>query len=203
MSRILTLLNIVCLTLVFIGSAGAAPFDFNMGEDSWIDTSGTNDVLRMNADVNPNLGDINYSLTDGESFTFDFATIGTTEGWINDDDVIPGNLTAHMEFDVPDVTHSVDGMSVGFSGYWHFVQGWALNWNPVTVDLAGQGQYTIELSDVAYASWWWQGPDGSANIEATVTYDTVPVPEPATMLLLGVGLIGFAFVTRRGMAFRQ
>ena len=203
MSRILTLLNIVFLTFALIGSAGAAPFAFDMGDGSSIDTSGTNDVLQMNADVNPNLGDINYSLTDGASFTFDFATIGTTEGWINSDDVIPGDLTAHMQFDVPDVTHSVDGMSVGFSGYWNFVQGWALNWNPVTVDLAGQGQYTIELSDVAYASWGWQGPDGSANIEATVTYDTVPVPEPATMLLLGVGLIGFAFVTRRGMAFRQ
>jgi hypothetical protein len=58
--------------LLFFGlntMAGAMSFD--MGSGSWIDTSGTNSVLELEAYMNPNLNSINFDLDPGESQSLD------------------------------------------------------------------------------------------------------------------------------------
>ena len=203
MKKILMLLSTVILIFGMLDTASATSFTFDMGANSSVDTSGTNDVLQMYANVNPNIDNIIYSLQEGGSYTFYFATIGTTEGWINDD-VNPGTLTASIDFDNPDLVQAVGGTSIGFSACWHFVQGWNLTWNdPVVVDFGNGGQFSIELSDVRYSSWWWQGLDGSADVYATVTLNSAPVPEPATILLVGIGLIGFATYSRKHFSIKD
>jgi len=205
MKRRLIFLCTVFLVIGIMGNVRAAPFTFDMGAGSDIDTSGTSDVLEMYASVNGNLDGISYELEPGHCHSFHFATIGTNEGWINDDDLIPGEVTAYVDFDSPEIVNSINGTSLGFAGCFHFCQGWNLTWaDPVVVDLGGGSQYTIELSDVGYGSWVWQGPDGTADITATVSYgSSIPVPEPATMFLFGIGLIIFAFIARRGIAVKR
>ena len=59
--------------------------------------------------------------------------------------------------------------------------------------------FDIELKDVGYTSWFWQGPAGTADILATITLNSVEaVPAPAAVWLLGTGIVGLILVRRRG-----
>ena len=150
----------------------------------------------MYAVVNPDLDDIFFNLEGGQSQSFYFATIGTTESWINRDDIEPGAITTFVDFENPDLLQALYGSSVGFSSLWHFLQGWNLTWDdPVNIVLSSGLDFSVELSDVGYRSWFWQGPDGTADVYATVTLNAVPIP-PA-IILLGSGVLGLAAVRRR------
>ena len=147
--------------------------------------------------MNPNLDNIVFDLGVGEtSAPFKFAQIGTRETWINNDDLQPGAVTAFVDFDSPDLTQSIGGTSIGFSGFLEFAQGWSLRWNdPVRITPGSGLDFSVALSDVSYSSWFWQGPDGKADIFATVTLNAVPIPAAAWML--GSGLVALAALKRR------
>jgi len=191
--------TLIVLGWIMVGIAAGGPasaYVFDMGPGSMIDTSATNSVLRLDiVNMNPGLDNLTFDLTVGQSQTFYFATIGTTETWINSDDINPGPVQAYVDFDNPDLVQTIGGTSLGFSALWQFLQGWNLTWDAVQVNPGSGLDFTVELSDVGFRNWFWQGPDGTADIYATVTLNAVPLPAP--LLLFGSGLIGLIAMRKK------
>ncbi|MEW6264863.1 MAG: VPLPA-CTERM sorting domain-containing protein [Thermodesulfobacteriota bacterium] len=199
MKKILSLIFSLLLVLG-LGATASAYYVFDLGGGSYMDGAAFSDPgLVMQYSLNPNLDSLIYGLNNGESVSFWFATLWTNEDFVNDDDRVPQAINAYVDFDNPDLVAHLQGSTVAFTAWWGFQDGWSLTWNgSQTISFGSGGQFTISLSNVRTIDWAICDPVGtSANIYATLTLNSTPVPLPGAVWLLGSGVIALVGFRRR------
>lgn len=144
--------------------------------------------------LNPGIDSLTQTLSAGQTWSFDLFSInfhGLGSG--------SGTLAANLGFDAPTGAPTASGNGVGdfFSGFL-FTAG-ALHWTtqPGSFTLADGTNYSIFFDDLYGVTL------GSAvNVRAKLTLIDEPdaatnVPEPSTLGIMGIGLLGLGFATRR------
>lgn len=141
---------------------------------------------------------------------FDIRQVGTTVSWTHDiSDQLAGVTIGSIRLDIASVGlidnnwDDIDNRlfinnSEIEEAFDDSYDGWRLYSFNLSLDMLVNG--CLNLSIVSHKGEGWGGPDYSELFvfgERSDTNTPAPVPEPATMLLLGSGLAGFGYLRRK------
>jgi hypothetical protein len=199
MKKILVFLCAIALVFTMAGSASAIPINFDIAGDSISGDDPYSSVTLSNvstigwtsisADIVTGLDDEIFSLDDGVSYTFDFFEVTVDGIGFGSADV-----EATLAFEEPSGYEVTGSGSGGWFTIFGFISGGYLTWTdmPQTFTLTNGDYFDVDFEDVLIA-----GLGDTTTISATVTAHAAPVPEPATVMLVGTGLLGMIAFGRK------
>jgi hypothetical protein len=128
----------------------------------------------------------------GFSQTFPLFRIGTTERSVELDDIFLKPISVSFVWSAPPgvVPDSANGVTFGVFRLFQDHLGTVVWTDPAIFTFGNGGEFRITLENDSF------GTPGFADINATFCYVKASVPEPMSLLLLGLGLLGIG-VTRR------
>jgi hypothetical protein len=152
------------------------------------------------------------SIATGTSWQISVTSIALAEtdtfGASPDSVTIVGAIT-HNAGTTPDVLHERAGTTVNFTAFLHGIGGDIVRVNGFYLTCCVDGllfkfvdhdghrdKYTFEGIETAPA----HGEIESWSLDIDVLHESIPVPEPATAMLLAIGVIAFAYLGRKRQA---
>lgn len=152
----------------------------------------------------------------GVPLTVDLFRIWTNEGALNfGEDTVAQAISVDWSFTAPSggatSTGETDGdygvvIPTRFFTIRLFPYGEVVWDNPEIVSFANGAELEISLSNETFNTGivgLFEGFNNGATVQATFMLTAAPIPEPSTLALMGIGLLGLGVMSRRRLHFRR